>query len=316
MALKIGGTTVVNDSRGLENISNLKTVGGTTILGTGDIPFPASAPSSHVGATGTAHGVATTSVAGFMSSADKAKLDGVSAGAGAYTHPTSGVTPGSYRVVSVDANGHVNGGLNPTTLSGYGITDATPSSHMNSTGMAHGDATVNTSGFMSGGDKGKLNGIESGANNYIHPSSHPASIIAQDANNRFVTDADKSYWSSKIDASTPQTLSNKTLLTPVISEGVYFVPNVSATPSLSPLDGSIQLWTLASNSQPAFGSWDAGQSITLMIDDGAGFTVTWPAITWVNNAKAAPTLATSGYTVVGLWKVGSGVYGALVGNGA
>ena len=79
MALKVGGTTVINDSRALENISNLKTVGGSAILGTGDIPFPSSAPSSHVGATGTAHGVATTSVAGFMSATDKAKLDELAA---------------------------------------------------------------------------------------------------------------------------------------------------------------------------------------------------------------------------------------------
>ena len=37
MALKIGGTTVINDARGLENISNLKTVNGQSILGAGDI---------------------------------------------------------------------------------------------------------------------------------------------------------------------------------------------------------------------------------------------------------------------------------------
>lgn len=41
-----------------------------------------------------------------------------------YTHPTSGVTAGTYRSVTVDANGHVTKGTNPTTLSGYGITDA------------------------------------------------------------------------------------------------------------------------------------------------------------------------------------------------
>lgn len=39
------------------------------------------APLSHVGATGTAHGAATTSVAGFMSAADKSKLDGIASGA-------------------------------------------------------------------------------------------------------------------------------------------------------------------------------------------------------------------------------------------
>lgn len=39
------------------------------------------APSSHVGATGAAHGNATTGTAGFMSAADKSKLDGVATGA-------------------------------------------------------------------------------------------------------------------------------------------------------------------------------------------------------------------------------------------
>lgn len=41
-----------------------------------------------------------------------------------YTHPTSGVTAGTYKSVTVDANGHVTAGSNPTTLAGYGITDA------------------------------------------------------------------------------------------------------------------------------------------------------------------------------------------------
>jgi len=39
------------------------------------------APQSHVGATGGAHGTATTAAAGFMSAADKNKLNGVAAGA-------------------------------------------------------------------------------------------------------------------------------------------------------------------------------------------------------------------------------------------
>ena len=38
-------------------------------------------------------------------------------------------------------------------------------------------------------------------------------------------------------------------------------------------------------------------------------------MTWVNNAGVAPTLATSGYTVITVWKVGSTLYGALVGDG-
>lgn len=41
-----------------------------------------------------------------------------------YSHPESGVTAGTYRSVTVNAEGHVTAGSNPTTLAGYGITDA------------------------------------------------------------------------------------------------------------------------------------------------------------------------------------------------
>ena len=46
-----------------------------------------------------------------------------------YTHPNSGVTAGTYKSVTVNAAGHVTAGSNPTTLSGYGITDAAAKSH-------------------------------------------------------------------------------------------------------------------------------------------------------------------------------------------
>jgi hypothetical protein len=55
----------------------------------------------------------------------------------------------------------------------------------------HGVATPSANGFMAAGDKGKLDGIQAGANAYSHPSSHPPGIIAQDANNRFFTDAER-----------------------------------------------------------------------------------------------------------------------------
>lgn len=41
-----------------------------------------------------------------------------------YTHPTSGVTAGTYTSVTVNAQGHVTAGSSPSTLAGYGITDA------------------------------------------------------------------------------------------------------------------------------------------------------------------------------------------------
>lgn len=119
-----------------------------------------------------------------------------------------------------------------------------------------------------------------------------------------------------------QTLTNKTLTAPAISsptftgtpvEDVYALSGT--TPALDPDNGSIQTWTLSANSTPT-DSLSAGEAITLMIDDGTAYTITWPTMTWVNNGGSAPTLATSGYTVVALWKVSTTLYGALVGDGS
>jgi hypothetical protein len=119
-----------------------------------------------------------------------------------------------------------------------------------------------------------------------------------------------------------QTLTNKTLTTPAIStptmtgtivEDVYAISGTSV--ALEPDNGSVQTHTLTGNTTYTDGFTD-GQAITLMIDDGTAYTITWPTITWVNNGGAAPTLATSGYTVLAIWKVSTTLYGALVGDGS
>ena len=111
------------------------------------------------------------------------------------------------------------------------------------------------------------------------------------------------------------TLSNKTVVAPVITgtivEDVYAISGT--TPALDPANGSVQTWTLTASSTPT-DSFVSGEAITVMIDDGTAYTVTWPTITWVNGT--APTLATSGYTVIALWKVSTNLYGALVGDGS
>lgn len=45
-------------------------------------------------------------------------------------------------------------------------------------------------------EKNKLSGITAGANNYTHPSTHPASMITQDSTHRFVTDTEKDTWNT------------------------------------------------------------------------------------------------------------------------
>lgn len=45
------------------------------------------------------------------------------------------------------------------------------------------------------------NGRISAMNSYVHPSTHPASMITQDADHRFVTDSEKNNWNGKANTS-------------------------------------------------------------------------------------------------------------------
>ena len=79
---------------------------------------------STIALTDTTYADATQSAHGLLSATDKKKLDGIATGANNYSHPNSGVTAGTYKSVTVNAQGHVIAGTNPTTIAGYGITDA------------------------------------------------------------------------------------------------------------------------------------------------------------------------------------------------
>ena len=98
------------------------------------------------------------------------------------------------------------------------------------------------------------------------------------------------------------------------TEEVFTV--TGTTPALSPTSGSIQTWTLTGTSTPTLGVWASGQSMTLLIDDGAAYTVNWASmgVVWKTGGGAAPTLLATGYTVLVLVKVGSTLYGWLAGN--
>jgi hypothetical protein len=113
-----------------------------------------------------------------------------------------------------------------------------------------------------------------------------------------------------------QTLSNKTISNLImdgyIREEVFAVSGT--TPALSPSNGTIQTWTLTGNSTPTQGTWTQGESMTLMINDGTAFTVNWTSVPVVWVGGTAPTLATTGFTVIELWEVGTTIYGARVGN--
>jgi len=96
-----------------------------------------------------------------------------------------------------------------------------------------------------------------------------------------------------------------------IKETTYTL-GTSGSIALNPSNGSIQSSVLAG--APTFtDSLEAGQTIVLMLENGASYTVTWPTITWVTSAgNAAPTL-TAKDTLV-FWKVSTTLYGAYVGS--
>lgn len=68
--------------------------------------------------------------------------------------------------------------------------------------------TDSLKGYMTPELKKKLDGIATGANNYVHPSTHPATMITQDATHRFVTDTEKTTWNGKASTAVVSTTAN------------------------------------------------------------------------------------------------------------
>ena len=151
---------------------------------------------------------ATASAAGLMSSSDKSKLDSIAANANNYIHPASHpasmitglaavATSGSYNDLSdkptipsaytlPTASNTVMGGVkigsNISVSSGtISITKSNVTSALGYTppvsDTTYVNATASAAGLMSSSDKSKLDSIAANANNYIHPASHPASMI-------------------------------------------------------------------------------------------------------------------------------------------
>ena len=103
-----------------------------------------------------------------------------------------------------------------------------------------------------------------------------------------------------------------------ILEDIFTITDGAAF-EVDPGNGSIQLITLGASRTPKATNFAAGESITLMVNDGTAYTLTWTDSTWGTGGVvwvggSAPTLATTGYTVIQFWKVSTQVYGARVGD--
>lgn len=121
-----------------------------------------------------------------------------------------------------------------------------------------------------------------------------------------------------------ETLTNKTLTDPAIvgtiTEDVFTITDGAAF-EINPGNGSVQLITLGANRTPKATNMAAGEAVTLMVDDGSAYTLTWTdstfggsGVVWKTDGGVAPTLNTTGYTAIVLWKVSTQVYGARVGD--
>lgn len=105
--------------------------------------------------------MATAGAAGAMSAADKAKLDGISAGANSYTLPTAGKALGGVKTTST-----------VTSAAGYTpvpIVDGVP--YYKDTDTTYHPASASAAGLMAAADKAKLDGVAAGANKTVVDSA-------------------------------------------------------------------------------------------------------------------------------------------------
>ncbi len=170
----------------------------------------ASAPNTHIGTGAAAHALVTTSVAGFMSAADKVKLDGISSGGdGGSSGPD---ITGNAATATVLQNART---INGVTFDGsadiaINAIDSTARVASSLVGVANGIATLNASGQVPASQ------LPSFVDDVIEASDLAALPITGEAGKIYVTlDTNKAYrWSGTayiyITSGTVDTVAGKT----------------------------------------------------------------------------------------------------------
>lgn len=312
-------------------------------------------PLTHVGTGGSAHSTATALSAGFMSPADKSKLDGVETGAQVNTVTSVASKTGAVTLNSSDVGlGNVENktsatirseltSTNVTTALGYTPYNATnPNGYITSSASITGNAATTTklqtarSISMTGDVAWSIAAFDGSTNvtaaatltdtgvsagTYLDGSTQIRSFTV-DSKGRITAVGPLTTitpdWSSI--ANKPSSLSGYGIMDAVakanavfegaITEKVYDI--VDANPTISPTNGTLQTWTLSASSAPDFVT-APGQYLTLLVQTGASYTVTWPgSIVWVGGT--APQISTTGKTMLTFWNIGGVLYGAKVGD--
>ena len=79
---------------------------------------------------------------------------------------------------------------------------------------------VNGKSLISISEIERLANMEDNANNYVHPSTHKASMIVEDNTHRFITDLERVNWNNKVESSQLHEHSNKDILDGITSDKV------------------------------------------------------------------------------------------------
>lgn len=174
-------------------VSSVNGQTGAVVLTAADV---SAAPATHVGAGGMAHAnVVAGGAAGFMTGADKTKLDGIATGATANAN-TDTLSEGSTNLYYTDSRvrAALLTGLSVATnaavaatdsiLAAFGKLQAQLNGHFGSGGTAHANATTSTAGFLSSSDKAKLDGMTVGLT--LTSKSVDYTLVLADANTGFL----------------------------------------------------------------------------------------------------------------------------------
>lgn len=205
-------------------------------------------------------------------------FDGSANATAAFALSNTGVTAGTYRSLTVDAKGRVTGGTNPTSLAGYGITDAINTSKL---GVAGGVATLDASGKL---QLAQVPAIAITDTWVVASQAAMIALVAQRGDIAVRSDLNKSFVLSTDDPT--QAANWVELKTPT-----------DAVLTVNGQTGAVSITTITGNAGTAT-TWATARTVS-MTGDG-----TWQAtINGSADVSAAFTLASTGVTAGSYTKV-------------
>ena len=221
----------------------------------------------------------------------------------------------SYTLTLPNTDGNANQVLKTDGTGGLSWVDQTSNTNttysagsgLTLTGTTFSVDTLNqdTTGTSGGFTSGNASNLDSGT---IPDARFPATLPAISGAN--LTNLPAQTDSTKMPLA-GGTFTGEVIFQKEITETVFAITDASSV-ALDPINGTIQTWTLGAN-RTATDSLTTGQSMLLIVTaSGSSYTMTWPTMTWVGGSP--PTLGGATPTAIELFKVGSTLYGATVGD--